>query len=64
MPENIANFVSLFADDTKFFGKSTTAADIEAMQRDLHKLQEWSEICNLKFNKEKCQILYLGKNNT
>ncbi len=53
MPDNITNFVSLFADDTKLFGKSTTAADSEAIQHDLHKLQEWTEIWNLKFNKEK-----------
>ena len=63
MPNNLSNFVSLFADDTKLFGKSTTVADSESIQGDLHKLQEWSETWNLKFNKEKCQTLYLGKNN-
>ncbi len=63
MPNNIANFVSLFADDTKLFGKSTTAADCTSLQSDLHKLQQWSETWNLKFNKEKCQTLHLGKNN-
>ncbi len=64
MPENITNFVFLFADHTKLFGKFTTAADFEAIQPDLNKLQEWSEIWNLKFNKKKCQTLYLGKNKT
>ncbi len=61
-PNNLTNFVSLFADDIKLFGKPTLSANSESIQGDLHKLQEWSEMWNLKL-KEKCQTLYLGKDN-
>ncbi len=57
MPHNINNFVSLFADDTKLFGRSKTQSDSDSIQDDLQKLQNW------RFNGQKCKALYLGKNN-
>ena len=63
MPDGISNFVSLFADDTKLFGRSSTRSDVDSMQRDLQPLQAWSEQWNLRFNEAKCQTLYLGRNN-
>ncbi len=63
MPSGTTNFVSLFADDTKLFGKSTLPSGSNTIQDDLQLLQEWSEKWDLQFNKEKCQTLYLGKSN-
>ncbi len=63
MPHNITNFVSLFADDTKLFGRSTTQSDKDSIQDDLQKLQDWSVKWDLRFNEQKCKSLYLGKNN-
>ncbi len=63
MPDGISNFVSLFADDTKLFGKSSNSSDVDSIQRDLQKLQNWSETWDLRFNETKCQTLYLGRNN-
>ncbi len=63
MPDNINNFVSMFADDTKLFGRSTTQSDSDSIQADLQKLQDWSMKWDLRFNEQKCKSLYLGKNN-
>ncbi len=63
MPDNINNFVSLFADDIKLFGRSTTQSDSDSIQADLQKLQDWSVKWDLRFNEQKCKSLYLGKNN-
>jgi len=35
----------------------------EALQRDLDRLEHWAMINGIKFNKSKCQILYLGQSN-
>ena len=40
-----------------------TVVDSESIQSDLQNLQELSETWNLKFNKDNCQTLFLGKNN-
>ncbi len=63
MPNNIRNFISLFADDTKLYGKSTSLEDRKSMQEDLNTLQQWSDRWQISFNAEKCKTLYLGKNN-
>ncbi len=64
MPDGITNFVSMFADDTKLFGKSSSRSDVESIQHDLQLLPDWSTKWNLSFNESKCQTLYLGKNNS
>jgi len=33
------------------------------VQRDLHKLKEWTCVSLVNFNKAKCKILYLGRGN-
>ena len=63
MPNHINNFISLFADDAKLFGKSTTPTDRASIQEDLNTLQDWSEKWQLSFNASKCKTLYLGKEN-
>ena len=63
MPNHINNFISLFADDAKLFGKSTSPTDRDSIQEDLNTLQQWSEMWQLSFNASKCKTLYLGKDN-
>ncbi len=63
MPEQISSFLSLFADDAKLYAKSSTPEQQSTIQEDLSKLQSWSDIWQLHFNKTKCKTLYLGKNN-
>ncbi len=62
MPAKLNNFISLFADDAKLFGKSTNQEDHSSIQEDLSKLQQWSSVWKLKFNETKCKTLYLGNN--
>ena len=64
MPDQINSFISMFADDTKLYGSSSTLNQKRTIQDDLSKLQTWSNTWQLRFNETKCTSLYLGKDNT
>ena len=64
MPAKVKNYISLFADDAKLYGKSTEPEDHSSIQHDLAHLQEWSDVWQLKFNETKCKVLHLGNNNS
>ena len=53
----------LFADDAKILKEIKTDEDIQAMQRDLVRLQEWSKKWLLDFNAEKCVTMHMGHRN-
>uniref|UniRef100_A0A8C3I187 Reverse transcriptase domain-containing protein n=1 Tax=Chrysemys picta bellii TaxID=8478 RepID=A0A8C3I187_CHRPI len=52
-----------FADDIKLGGIATALEDRVIIQNDLDKLEKWSEVNRMKFNKDKCKVLHLGRNN-
>ena len=58
MPDSIASFIYMYADDAKLF---TTSRDQAMLQRDLDMLGEWSRIWQLTFNVDKCKVTQVGK---
>ena len=60
LPDNLNSNCKIFADDTKIYGPSQ---NYNILQDDLIRLLEWSDKWQLHFNKSKCSVLHMGKNN-
>jgi ribonuclease P/MRP protein subunit RPP40 len=61
--QDLKNSCKLYADDTKVISVINKIEDNINMQKDLNKLVKWSENWLIDFNKDKCKIMHIGKNN-
>lgn len=50
-----------FANDTKLSGEVDTLEGRASLQKDLDRLEEWANKNLKKFNKDKVNVLHLGK---
>ena len=54
--------LSKFADDAKLGGLADTAEGYATIQQDLGKLESWRGRNLLRFNRNECRVLHLGRN--
>ena len=60
---NLESTVSLFADDAKVYRVLKAEEDVDALQRDMKHLGDWSGKWLLTFNTEKCKTMHIGRSN-
>ncbi|KAF7245560.1 RNA-directed DNA polymerase from mobile element jockey [Varanus komodoensis] len=63
LDEEVQGKIIRFADDIKLGGIANTHEDRMKIQGDLDKLEHWAQSNRMRYNKDKCQALHLGKRN-
>ena len=60
IPDGIKNMLQIFADDVKLVADPL---EYEFVVADLEALTCWEQLWGLRFNLDKCKVMYLGKDN-
>ena len=55
--------VKIFADDTKVYNSINNTDDVDCLQNSIDEMFMWTQKWLLQFNKDKCKVIHLGKNN-
>ena len=55
--------VKIFADDTKVYNSINKTDDVSCLQNSIDEMFLWTQKWLLQFNKDKCKVIHLGKNN-
>ena len=63
LDDGLTSRILKFADDSKIFRVVNGPEDRNALQEDLRRLSEWSEIWQMRFNVSKCKVMHLGPGN-
>lgn len=61
--QDVSSSISIFADDTKLFRRSSSQEDKTSLQEDITSLHRWSIKWGMEFNVSKCNVVHFGPKN-